>query len=287
MKKAVLLLSAFFCASLYAKYIEKPNPWSKISHPVAGSPQAIGGYSNGCQQGAEILPEQGIGYYDIRRFRHRYYSQPQTIATIQAIGKHVYQTTGNAILIGDLSQPIGGLMSYAHISHQNGLDADIYFAAIPQGSIPDRDHEPDSVVDQISGTMRMDKWQKAYREALYAAAQSPQTTRIFVNPIIKRYLCDTEADTRWLQKIRPWGGHDSHFHMRLACPPDSPLCVNQAPIPLGDGCTEDLNHWITDQSEAILHPKPAKPKKPKPRPEPPKSCKALLIKASSANEIAL
>lgn len=261
----------------HAKYIETPNPWSQVTQPVIGMPQAVGGYSNGCQIGAQALPEQGIGYYDIRRFRNRFYSQPSTIAMIQRMGQYVYNTTGQSILIGDLSQPIGGLMSYAHVSHQNGLDVDIYFASVPQGVIPDKNHEPPLVVDKAQGTMLLNRWKPEYRQALYAAATDPTTTRIFVNPIIKQYLCRTEQDTNWLYKIRPWGGHDEHFHVRLTCPPNSPLCQEQPPVPLEDGCDANLDKWVYDQSEAILHPKP-KTNIPKPRPEPLQTCQELLYK---------
>lgn len=277
--KFLSLLIFFFSLMVQAKYVEMPNPWSKVTQPVAGIPQAIGGYSNGCQIGAQVLPEQGIGYYDIRRFRHRFYGQPSTIALIQRMGQRVYQKTGRAMLIGDLSQPIGGLMSYAHVSHQSGLDVDVYFASVAQGITPDKNHEPPSVVDKARGVMLMNRWKPEYREALYAAATDPTTTRIFVNPIIKQYLCQTESNTNWLQKVRPWGGHDGHFHVRLTCPANSPECHEQSPLPVGDGCNADLDKWVYDQSEAILHPKPKKPSVPKPRPEPLQSCQALLLRA--------
>lgn len=274
---AAAAIIAASAASAEAKDQEQTNIWSAVSQPSSGAPQAIGSYSNGCQQGAQILPEHGTGYYDIRRFRHRYFSQPSTIALVQRIGRYVAQTTGEEILIGDLSQPIGGLMSYAHVSHQNGLDVDIYFASMPAGTVPDKDYDPPLVVDKAAGTMILERWKPAYRNALYAAAADPSTTRIFVNPIIKQYLCRTEKDTSWLEKIRPWGGHDEHFHIRIACPPDSPLCVSQPPIPSGDGCDADLDHWVQSQSDSILHPKPKKPAPPKPRPKPPVACTALRL----------
>lgn len=276
MNKILILCTLLLLSTPYTKASEKTNVWSRISTPSVGTPQAIGSYANGCQQGAQILPEKGLGYIDIRRFRHRFYSQPSTIALIQHIGNYVYQQTGHAMLIGDLSQPIGGLMSYAHVSHQNGLDVDIYFASVVQGNVPAESYNPPLVVDKVAGTMILSRWKSAYREALYAAATAPNTTRIFVNPIIKQYLCRTEKNTHWLRKIRPWGGHDEHFHIRLACPPNNPLCENQEPVPAGDGCDNNLEKWIADQRDAILHPKAKKPNPPKPRPAPPAQCLALL-----------
>ncbi|HCB13842.1 MAG TPA: penicillin-insensitive murein endopeptidase, partial [Gammaproteobacteria bacterium] len=77
------------------------------------------------------------------------------------------------------------------------------------------------------------RWSPYYRDALKLAAQSPRVERIFVNAIIKQALCDSETDRAWLNKVRPWWGHDAHFHVRLACPPDSGQCKPQQPIPPG------------------------------------------------------
>ena len=39
----------------------------------------------------------------------------------------------------------------------------------------------------------------------------------------------TGGDRAWLEKVRPWWGHDYHFHVRLRCPGDSPECKSQPP----------------------------------------------------------
>ncbi len=55
---------------------------------------------------------------------------------------------------------------------------------------------------------------------LRRAASYPQVERILVNPGIKKKLCDTvQGDRTWLRKIRPFWGHDYHFHMRIGCQP--------------------------------------------------------------------
>jgi penicillin-insensitive murein endopeptidase len=88
---------------------------------------------------------------------------------------------------------------------------------------------------------------------------------------VKIEMCKTAtaADTPWLQKIRPEGGHDTHFHVRLKCPRGSNLCQTQKPSVSelskgGNGCDETLMYWV---SEAYLNPKPVKPPK---KPQPPK-----------------
>ena len=55
-------------------------------------------------------------------------------------------------------------------------------------------------------------------------------------------------------KIRPWFGHDSHFHVRIACPKDAAYCEDQAPVPAGDGCGDELYSWFepANQVQALL-----------------------------------
>ena len=52
-----------------------------------------------------------------------------------------------------------------------------------------------------------------------------------------------EDPSFWLRKLRPWYGHHQHFHVRLACPPQSDRCVDQGPIPDGLGC--DTLTWFS------------------------------------------
>lgn len=284
MLKKILLIAALASASHLADAQTKrqENAWSAVKTPAIGAPQAIGGYANGCQIGAQTLAETGDGYVSIRRFRNRYYAQPVTIRLIHHVGARVAQH-GKRILVGDLSQPIGGEMPYGHASHQSGLDVDFWFSTLAPNqhlspSIDDID--PPSMVDKAQGILVPGFWQPEYRDALHAAATFAHTSRIFVNPVIKLHLCNTESDRSWLRKVRPWGGHDAHFHVRLECPPDSPFCEKQKPLPPGDGCDDDLRKWVFDQSDAILNPKPPKPAKPKAPKIPPAQCDALRIRNS-------
>jgi penicillin-insensitive murein endopeptidase len=93
-------------------------------------------------------------------------------------------------------------------------------------------------------------------------------------------LCrDAGGDRAWLSKVRPWWGHDYHFHVRIRCPADSPDCEPQEPVAAEDGCSgKDLDHWFTDE---ILHPRPA-PIPPKPKPplrmaDLPSACRQVLL----------
>ena len=106
-------------------------------------------------------------------------------------------------------------------------------------------------------------WNPSYRKLYEAVARIPQLARMFVNPAIKRQLCREAGNDRdWLAKVRPWSGHDHHFHVRIFCPADSPQCKPQPPPEPGDGCGHELDYWF---KESTLHPTPPLiPEKPKP-----------------------
>lgn len=224
--------------------------WSRVPGPAAGPPQVYGFYSAGCLAGAEALPPQGRGYQTMRLSRDRYYGHPQLIALIRHLGDYAADR-GVRLLIGDLAQPRGGPMPYGHRSHQIGLDADIWFTLLPRNEqLPPTEIEQRpmrSVVDRLSGRIVSERWQPLFADLLRHTALIPEVERIFVNPVIKQALCRSVGDQDWLGKLRPWWGHDSHFHVRLACPADSVNCEPQAPPPSGSGCDEDLASWIEDQ----------------------------------------
>jgi penicillin-insensitive murein endopeptidase len=105
-------------------------------------------------------------------------------------------------------------------------------------------------------------WTHARTELIRTAGQDPAVERIFVNAAIKKAMCrEAGPDRTWLSKVRPWWGHDYHFHVRITCPPDSPECKPQAPPEPGDGCGHELDFWF---KESTLHPTPPLfPEKPK------------------------
>ena len=80
--------------------------------------------------------------------------------------------------------------------------------------------------------------------------------RIFVNGAIKKALCrEAGKDRGFLHKVRPWWGHNYHFHVRMGCPAGSPDCKGQDPANDGDGCGKELDWWLSD---AVTHPPPPK-----------------------------
>lgn len=263
-------------ASLITAQMAQASPWAMVEATAPGPATAIGGPSSGCIAGAQVLPAQGTGFVSIRRHRNRYYGHPDTVRLVKDLGKALSKRTDALMMVGDLSQPRGGLMSSMHRSHQNGMDVDIWFrladsARNAKGQHPE-DRDPASMV--TPGGLELGKdWGEHQRFLLKASADDPRVDRIFVNPAIKLALCRSEKEDReWLRKLRPWWGHDAHFHVRLECPETSPHCQQQAPVPAGDGCGKSLAWWFSEEARTPSK----KPKKQRSRPLVPDACKALL-----------
>lgn len=232
------------------------NPWAEASSPARGQPQAIGGYSAGCVQGAARLPLDGTGFQVMRPSRRRRFGHPDLIAFVRRLGKQVVDQRLGVVLIGDLGQPRGGPATSGHASHQSGLDVDIWYwrpASAVKRRLSRRAREtlaPRPVVS-AKAKRRTRAWSPHMIRLIAIAAADERVDRIFVNPLVKRELCDAidPGERGWLRKVRPWWGHDWHFHVRLFCPADSPDCQAQPPTQDGDGCA-DLAWWLEDRPEA-------------------------------------
>jgi len=250
------------------------GPWGQVKTPSEGPTVVIGETSNGCIGGAQALPAEGAGYVSVRRYRNRFYGHPELLRLVTSLGQTMARRGSQLVMVGDLSQPRGGLMSSSHRSHQNGLDVDVWFKLAPSAAAANRDTagtlDPPSMVSRDGETLGP-LWGEEQRALLKAAADDARVDRIFVNPAIKRGLCQSERDRGWLRKIRPWFGHDAHFHVRIHCPADAAQCEPQKPIPPGDGCGRDLDWWFSAEAR-----KPLKPAGPRPEPVMPAACRPLL-----------
>jgi penicillin-insensitive murein DD-endopeptidase len=235
-----------------------------FSAPSAGPARSIGEYGKGCIAGAQQLPADGPTWQVMRPARNRAWGHPVLIAAIEHLAESIPQAVGwPGLLVGDLGQPRGGPMVTGHASHQVGLDADIWVMPMPDHrlSVAERDNlSAISLVTSDGNGVDPARWNPSYRKLYEAVAHIPELARMFVNPAIKRQLCREAGNDRdWLAKVRPWWGHDDHFHIRLNCPPGQTLCEDQAPVPPGDGCGKELDYWFTKEGR---HPKPGPPAPP-------------------------
>lgn len=277
-----LLLAALLLAPIGAAEAGSAPAWGRIAAPSEGLPQVIGSAANGCIAGAATLPPDGPGYEAIRLSRHRNFGHPATIRFVERLGREAQAAGLPLFYVGDMGQPRGGPMSWGHRAHENGLDVDIWFNLEPKKLLPVAARETldlPSMVLSDGKAIDPHRFGGAQITLLRLAAADPHVDRIFVHPAIKRALCDgydkaAIGDPSWLHKIRPWWGHDEHFHVRLSCPIDSPRCVRQAPVPPGEGCDASLDWWLKPRPPApAVKPKPAKPR---PRPVLPAACAAVL-----------
>ncbi|TPN34653.1 penicillin-insensitive murein endopeptidase [Mesorhizobium sp. B2-3-3] len=219
--------------------------------PTATAPQSFGFYSKGCFAGGVALPMDGMHWEVMRPSRNRRWGHPAMIALIEKLSRDAASDGWPGLLIGDISQPRGGPMLSGHASHQIGLDADIWLTPMPDRKLTTSERENISatlMVDEKTHLVNDALWKPMHTRLLKRAASYPEVERILVNPGIKKKLCDTvTGDRSWLRKIRPFWGHDYHFHIRIGCQPGSPACKGQEAAPADDGCGKPLAWWFTQE----------------------------------------
>jgi penicillin-insensitive murein DD-endopeptidase len=233
--------------------------------PSAQTPKVIGSYTDGCLAGGEQMPITGDTWQVMRLSRNRYWGYPDMIALLKRLSKKAHDDAGwPGILIGDIGQPRGGPALSGHASHQMGIDADVWLMPMPDHLLSREEREEMSATMMVRDD-RLDvdpkAWTPQHWMVIRDAAQEPAVQRIFVNAAIKKALCrEAKGDRSWLSKVRPWWGHDYHFHIRMRCPDGDKECKGQADQGGDDGCKpSEMAYWFKD---SIIHPKPEPPKPP-------------------------
>ncbi len=249
--------------------------------PARMTPQPIGFYSRGCLAGADMLPTDGDAWQAMRLSRNRNWGHPALVSFLQRVSREMRaQQIWPGLLVGDMSQPRGGPMLTGHASHQIGLDADVWFTPMPDRRLTRQEREDMSATNLVREDwldVEPQLFGASHMALLKHVAQQTAVERVFVNPAIKKALCqNVRGDRSWLGKIRPFYGHNYHFHIRLACPAGDESCRAQEPPPMSEGCDKTLEWWFTDEA---LHPKPVPPEK-QPKPvtlaQLPGACRAVL-----------
>ena len=286
------LAARFLCLALFSALLVgsaapalAKNPWEAIKRPSNQLPESIGSYSNGCLSGAEKMPLRGEGFQLVRTGRNRHYGSPYLVEFLKDFSNAVEENGLGRLQIGDMSMARGGPFSSGHASHQMGLDADIWFsqdkrAAERPLTAWERDNiSATPIADDRKHILLKRNWDPRIPGILRIASEDPRVARIFVHPTIKRKMCDIAGnDNEWLRKVRPWWGHNYHFHVRLNCPPGDSSCVPQPKVS-GKPCEGGLDWWFSDEFYAILNgtaPAKPKPEKPPKKPEMPAQCAQVL-----------
>ena len=247
--------------------------------PAELKSSAIGSYARGCLAGGEALPLTGPAWQVMRPSRNRNWGHPALLNLVEKLATDAKQYDGwSGLLVGDIAQPRGGPMVSGHASHQIGLDADVWLTPMPDRvlSAAERENMAPVIMTKSRTLLNRDVWTEKQALLIKRAASFPQVARIFVHPPIKAELCRwaTGGDRSWLAKVRPYYGHNFHFHIRMKCPEGSGNCKNQwAPAPKdGTGCGQELTYWMGNLPWRAVKPNPNAPK---PKPVPPLTMSSL------------
>lgn len=248
-------LGAALTAALAAGPAAAEPPASELfgAHavPSSSTPAPYGSYARGCLAGGMQLPETTPGWQAMRLSRNRNWGHPELIAFIDRLSARAREIGWARLYVGDIGQPRGGPMRSGHRSHQIGLDVDMWLRRPGARELDRAEREAIGSYNVVAanGVDLNDNWTPEHHAIIRAAAEDPAVARIFVNAAIKRAMCLAESgpqgiEAPWLRKVRPWKGHDHHFHVRLACPKGAANCADQAPPAPGNGCGAELAHWF-------------------------------------------
>lgn len=261
--------------------------------PSLGKAMAIGYYPRGCLQGGVALPVNGPTWQVMRLSRNRNWGHPSLVQFLEKFAPAAAKATGwKGILVGDMAQPRGGPTPYGHMSHQTGLDVDVWFMPMPSHTLSSDEREKVSAINLVAAdwkSVNPKTWTPQHYDFIRVAAQQSGVERVLVNAAIKKEMCRMQKGKHpeWMEKIRPWYAHHDHIHVRMECPADSPNCRSQPSVPDSDGCGAALDYWFSDK---VLKPKPkppdAKPKPPKPitLADLPPACKTVLAAPAKGGE---
>ncbi len=232
-------------------FSSKSTPSSHGAHPV-------GRHAKGCLAGAEQLPETGPTWQAMRLSRNHNSGHPEALRYAQQLSVAATKVGWKGLYIGDISQPRGGPV-FGHASHQIGLDIDVWLLPPERLNLTRAERENISSLNVRSADRKSvnSNWTRAHHRLLEATARDSRVNRIFITAPVKLQMCADapKTDRAWLRKIRPWWGHNTHFHVRMNCPKGAVGCENPAPLPAGDGCEEAI-WWVTD---ALQPPDPNAP----------------------------
>ena len=166
--------------------------------PTLGKAMAIGYYPRGCLQGGVELPVDGPNWEVMRLSRNRNWGHPELIHFLKKFAPLAAKATGwHGILIGDMAQPRGGPLPFGHLSHQIGLDVDIWFMPKPDNVLTKEEREKISAINLVADDWKHvdpKMWTPAHAAFIRTAAEQPDVERVLVNAAIKKQLCEMQGD---------------------------------------------------------------------------------------------
>jgi penicillin-insensitive murein endopeptidase len=207
--------------------------------------EAIGYYSKG-----SILNSLDIGEFNDHHIVKLYKPRGQNYGTKEI---HLALTgladfmkknfnTVEKVQIGDISARHGGKIK-RHVSHQNGLDADVVYFRRNEFQQPE--DYPEWMEDFVKNGRLTSNFHMARNWAAFKyLVHNHNIGRIFVDGVIRDEICsyakligEYTSETEVLRRIRPENTvHKHHFHFRLKCPSGNYRCKAQKEPNPGPGC---------------------------------------------------
>ncbi len=182
--------------------------------------RGVGSLENGVQVPADNL------YLKVAATDHDW-ATTEAINSLEIAGCAVSYTTGGTKLrINALSAQDGGLVYPPHLTHQNGLDADLAFTCnTPSGGYVDCNNQDSSV-----GTFDPEtNWIFVRTLAEYTPVRQILLDRTLINQL-RVYATENDpgplTDQIFSTLLLHWKGHGNHFHVTFHCSPsDKPKCI--------------------------------------------------------------
>jgi murein endopeptidase len=176
-------------------------PWPPRPRVAWRRSRSLGSHSGGRLVGGVQFPEHGLRFFTwdpllkVQPDRPwRRWGNERLVRLLLRIIREYARDHPHAprLGIGDLSRPHGGWFGPRHVSHQNGLDADIFF---PRRDRRERPPDRPSEIDRALSQDLVDRFVRA------------GALRVFVGP-----NTGLRGNPRIVQVL---GGHDNHLHVRI------------------------------------------------------------------------
>jgi penicillin-insensitive murein endopeptidase len=209
--------------------------------------EAIGFYSDGKLKNSENI-------YNNSNFIKLFEKRGKSFTTTEMLGelnklsdviKRMYPAA-ERLQVGDLSAQNGGKI-HRHVSHQNGLDADIVY--LRHNGYEQPSSAPEWEEYFVKSGKPTGNFHKVRNWFMFDyLVHNTDVNRIFVDKAIKSYYCkeklnkkkysadQIKRNIKVLKHMRPAKYHITHLHLRLKCPAGDNRCKNQAAVPKGSGC---------------------------------------------------
>jgi murein endopeptidase len=130
----------------------------------------------------------------MRLSRNRIWGHPVLLKYIKHLATEAQKHDGwPGLMVGDMTQPMGGPMLTGHASHQIGLDVDIWLKPMPAKTLGPEEREtvqPVSMLAPDAKSVNPAVWSPKHFKLIKRAASDKRVARIFVHPAIKKALCE-------------------------------------------------------------------------------------------------